>query len=142
MDRAELQKLAEERLADAETLLAAGRWSGAYYLAGYAVECALKSCILARLETNAAVIFAEGGKKFSQNCWTHNLEDLVKLADLSDQRVADTLNNTDLFENWGIAKDWRESSRYENKVQLEAERFCEAISNKDHGVLQWIKNHW
>jgi len=29
----------------AEALLNAGQWSGAYYLAGYAVECGLKACI-------------------------------------------------------------------------------------------------
>ncbi len=29
---------------DAEVLLDAGQWSGAYYLAGYAVECGLKAC--------------------------------------------------------------------------------------------------
>ena len=45
MNRIDLQKLAEDRIADAAALLNAGRWSAAYYLAGYAVECALKACI-------------------------------------------------------------------------------------------------
>jgi hypothetical protein len=45
MNRAELQQLAEARLADAQVLLEAGRLDGAYYLLGYVVECALKSCI-------------------------------------------------------------------------------------------------
>ena len=44
MNRSSLQNLANERIKDAEALLMAGRWSGAYYLAGYAVECALKAC--------------------------------------------------------------------------------------------------
>ncbi|HYP09337.1 MAG TPA: hypothetical protein VER03_24140 [Bryobacteraceae bacterium] len=43
MTRQDLQELAEMRLADAEALLVAGRYSGAYYLAGYAVECAIKA---------------------------------------------------------------------------------------------------
>ncbi len=43
MNRAELQRLAKDRLLDAKALFAARRWSGAYYLAGYAVECALKA---------------------------------------------------------------------------------------------------
>ena len=36
-----MQQLAEDRILDAASLLAVGRWSGAYYLAGYAVECGL-----------------------------------------------------------------------------------------------------
>ena len=43
--KADLQKLAEEKLNDARTLLAAKSWSNAYYLAGYAVELAIKACI-------------------------------------------------------------------------------------------------
>ena len=38
VNRLELRQLAQDRLQDAAVLLAAGRWSGAYYLAGYAVE--------------------------------------------------------------------------------------------------------
>ena len=38
MNRTELQELALERAREAETLLNAGHWSGAYYLIGYAVE--------------------------------------------------------------------------------------------------------
>lgn len=44
MTRTELQRLAIERLADARALLTTKRWSGAFYLAGYAVECGLKAC--------------------------------------------------------------------------------------------------
>ena len=78
MTRAEFQKLAEVRVTEASALLAAGLWDGAYYLAGYAIECALKACILAQLEkAGAAVIFED--KKFSEKCWTHKLDDLLKL---------------------------------------------------------------
>jgi HEPN domain-containing protein len=44
MNRADLQKLSNTRLRQARILFAAGESSGAYYLAGYAVECALKAC--------------------------------------------------------------------------------------------------
>ena len=49
MNQAELRKLAEERILDAKALLDGKRWELAYYTAGYAVECALKSCLLARM---------------------------------------------------------------------------------------------
>lgn len=41
----DLEKLAQIRLEDSLFLLQAGRASSAYYLAGYAVELALKACI-------------------------------------------------------------------------------------------------
>ena len=44
-DQSTFRQLAEQRLAEAELLLANGFWSGAYYLAGYALECALKAKI-------------------------------------------------------------------------------------------------
>jgi hypothetical protein len=49
MNRSDLQTLTDMRLLDAQALLAAGRWKFAYYAAGYAVECALKSCVLSRM---------------------------------------------------------------------------------------------
>jgi hypothetical protein len=45
MNRTDLQELAEVRIKDAQTLLDTGRFAAAYYLIGYSVECALKSCI-------------------------------------------------------------------------------------------------
>jgi HEPN domain-containing protein len=45
MNRADLQQLAELRITEAKVLLDNGFYAGAYYLAGYAVECALKACI-------------------------------------------------------------------------------------------------
>jgi hypothetical protein len=47
VNRADFQTLADIRLAEARDLLALNppRPDGAYYLAGYAVECALKACI-------------------------------------------------------------------------------------------------
>ena len=65
MNRADLQRLARERIADAKVLLRARRWSAAYYLSGYAVECAIKACI-ARL--TRAEEFPD--KSFVDKCWT------------------------------------------------------------------------
>lgn len=43
LSRSDFQRLADVRIAEAKVLLDAGMWDGAYYLAGYAVECALKA---------------------------------------------------------------------------------------------------
>src|SRR5207248_9891874 len=66
-------------------LLDLGMWDGAYYLAGYAVEVALKACIIKAVMATDA--FPE--KKFSENCWTHDLEKLIVLAGL---KAAKTIN--------------------------------------------------
>jgi HEPN domain-containing protein len=42
---AELKKLARIRLADANALYEARRYAGAYYMAGYAIECAIKAIL-------------------------------------------------------------------------------------------------
>src|SRR5438128_12577971 len=56
-----------------------GRWAGAYYLAGYAVECGLKACILAYVENTGAIFL---NKRFLEGCWTHELEKLLITANL------------------------------------------------------------
>jgi len=44
VDRKQLQDLSRVRLKEASALLDLGLADGAFYLAGYAVECALKAC--------------------------------------------------------------------------------------------------
>jgi hypothetical protein len=48
MNRRDLQTLAKIRLKEAQALARLRLYDGAYYLAGYAVECALKACIARR----------------------------------------------------------------------------------------------
>src|SRR5947209_20564996 len=81
VNRSELQKLAAERIADAKALLSLKRWSGAYSLAGYAVECGLKACISRLMK---AEDFPD--RSFAEKCWTHDVERLVVLADLKAVR--------------------------------------------------------
>lgn len=139
MNRSELQRLAEDRVLDARALLAASRWSGAYYLAGYAVECGLKSCVLARIE-RTGVIFED--REFAKRCWTHDVETLVIAADLVDGRKFDIKANTDRELNWTHVKDWSETSRHQQKTEAQARRLLEAADDASNGVLPWIRTHW
>jgi HEPN domain-containing protein len=138
--RAEWQRIAEERVRDSAALLSTKRWSAAYYLTGYAVECGLKACVVAYVKRNADVVFRE--KKYSEKCWTHDLEELVKLAGLNAQRDADASSNSALLLNWQIVKDWSEIVRYQRKTKLEAETLYQAVTDTANGVLPWIRNHW
>jgi len=110
LTRADWQRIAEERLLAVQALLAAQAWPSAYYLAGYAVECGLKSCILSHVAANPELIFRE--KKFSEKCWTHEIAELVKLAGLEDSLKADRKAKQPLDENWMIVGRWTERSRY------------------------------
>jgi hypothetical protein len=134
----ELRQLAEERLLDAAALLAANRWAGAYYFAGYAVECGLKACI-ARL-TNAEDFPPK--VKVVQDCCTHDPDKLVKAGGIKPQLDADTGANAVLSGHWGIVKDWDEGSRYELKTQADAQALYDAITEPVNGVMQWIRARW
>src|SRR5438132_1189342 len=115
MKRVEWQRLAKRWLVDAKSLLENRRWSAAYYVAGYAVECAHKACVLVRVGAAPEVIFDV--KRFSENCWTHDILELMKLAGLESARVADIVANAALAENWVVVKDWTEKSRYRTTAQ-------------------------
>jgi hypothetical protein len=139
VNRAELRQLAEDRVLDSAALLAAGRWSAAYYLAGYAVECGLKSCVLAYIE-KTGIIFDD--KKYGERCWTHDLETLVGLADLAAVRGAAVAANAIARQAWTVVDEWSEQSRYEQKTQLEAQELFDAVTDPTDGVLTWIRGHW
>lgn len=137
MNRAELQWLAKERISEAKALLAARHWSGAYYLAGYAVECALKACIAKLMKSEE---FPD--KDFAKDCWTHDLTKLLGLAGLKADFDAAMRAGPELRDNWTTTKDWREDSRYVRKTRVQAENLYKAITDKQHGVLSWLKRHW
>ena len=120
-------------------LLASSRWAGAYYLAGYALECALKSCVLAYVE-RTGIIFED--KQFAEKCWTHDLETLVRQADLIAEHGLAIAANAQFGNNWLLAKDWTESARYRFSTQRQAEELFDAITDNSAGVLQWIRNYW
>jgi hypothetical protein len=137
VNRTELQQLAEERVRDANALLNAGQWSGAYYLAGYAVECGLKACV-ARL-TN---LHDFPDKDLAQRCYTHKIETLVEVAGLAIQRKTDATANPALGANWLVVKDWDEKARYQLWIEPQARKLFAAITDPTNGVLQWIKGRW
>lgn len=140
MTRFEWQQLAERWLVDAGCLIDAHRWSAAYYLAGYAVECGLKACVLVRVAAAPEVIF--GDRKFSEKCWTHSILDLLKLAELEAARAADSVANPVLGRNWLLVKDWNEKARYNTTSHQKAKKLHDAIADPTNGVMPWIRVRW
>jgi len=123
---------------EAQALLSAGLNDGAYYLAGYAVECALKACIAKGTQRHE---FPD--KKKVEASHTHKLIDLVKLANLEDSRIERARGDSDFLSNWDLVRVWSEQSRYQKGRRPEAaQAFVRAVNDRTHGVIAWIKLHW
>ena len=135
--RKDLKELARIRLREARALQRAGMWDGAYYLAGYAAECGLKACIAKKVRR-----YDFPDKDLANASYSHNLEALVKAADLLRDLHAATAADPALEVNWGVAKDWREVSRYERRTRRQAEDLLLAIGDPQHGVFRWIRRFW
>ncbi len=137
MNRSDFQRLAESRILDAEVLLNGGRWSAAYYLTGYAVECGLKACIA---KLTQADDFPD--KSRALKCWTHDLTILLDASKLDAAYAAECAANPGFFSNWGVARDWSEGSRYEEWTEAQARRLFSAVADSTTGVLPWIRRCW
>jgi HEPN domain-containing protein len=129
-------------LDDAESLLRASRWPAAYYLAGYAVECALKSCVLRHVHDTGAIFSSGDYLKDLSKCWTHDFVLLLKLAGLTAVHGVALGANPAFRAYWEVAEDWEETSRYEEKTEAEAKALYEAIAHNPDGVFAWIQQYW
>jgi HEPN domain-containing protein len=137
VDRRDLQELSKVRLKEAKALLEVGFYDGAYYLAGYAVECALKACIAKDTRRHQ---FPD--KKKVDQSYSHVLLELITAAGLKDEHLARKKGDPDFETNWDIVNFWSEQSRYRKNSQESAQAIVAAIGNRRHGVITWIKLHW
>lgn len=146
--RAELQQLAESRLAEAKVLFANALFDGAVYLAGYALELGLKARVCERLDTEYPT---EGPYTTFR---THSYETLLKLAGLEKALDAEKLRDTDFASNWSYLTSqpstaaiggWSESWRYRrigSATQPDVARFLLALEDPNSGVLTWLRRLW
>lgn len=136
LTRRDFQRLADLRVREAGILLRSRNPIGAYYLVGYAIECALKACIAKQARRHEFPPKAD----YVRRLYTHDLEDLLKLADLDEQLKDDMRTNTTLAQNWLVVKGWSEKSRYLSSG-LNGKDLFGATAGPD-GVLGWIKRRW
>ena len=143
LTRERFRLLADERAADAEVLLNADRWSAAYYLTGYAVECGLKACVLRRVtDEGGAMLFSD--RSFQRTaCLSHDFLQLLHGAGLRDarrERAAEPGSRFDAY--WRFALLWSVTSRYRGASPLEARVLYDAVTHPIDGILPWIRQHW
>ena len=136
LTRKDFQRLADLRAREASALLRTRNPTGSYYLSGYAVECALKACIAKMARRHEFPLKAD----YIRRLYTHNLEELLRLAELERQLENDMQANVALARNWGVVRTWNEESRYQSSGLNGRDLFA-AVTGPD-GVLPWIKQHW
>lgn len=137
MNRSELQSLSRTRMREARLLLRAGYFSGAYYLAGYSLECALKACIAKTVQR-----YEFPDKNRTNDSYTHDPLKLLKTAGLEAALNGDAATEQNLATRWALARNWSEQSRYKTFSQADAAALIEALTNARYGVLRWIRQHW
>ncbi|ENV03508.1 HEPN domain-containing protein [Acinetobacter sp. NIPH 817] len=138
MTKDELEALSDLRLKESKTLFENELYQGAYYLCGYSIECALKACIAKSFKQNEFP-----NKRLVNDSYVHDLNQLLKLANLSIQFESDSRTDSQLEINWAIVKDWSEQFRYDPSIEkVSAEELINAVSDQQSGILPWIKKHW
>jgi AbiV family abortive infection protein len=136
--RGDFQRLADERIADAEALLQAGRFGGAYYFSWLAVECALKARIASK--TNASDF---SDLKRARDSHQHDLEKLVETAELESILDQQMDANPKFRVNWNTLKQWQIETRYDpNVTQSKAEELFSSAAENNNGVLPWLRTVW
>jgi HEPN domain len=136
-DRDTLRSIAQAKLDDAELLIQNKRFSNGYYLVGYAIEVGLKACIARQFVADVIP-----DRKYVDAIYTHQLDDLVKLAGLSQELANKQHLEANFGANWALVAQWRESTRYEEIDQATAEDMMRAVIDARSGVFEWIKVHW
>jgi len=136
MNRIGFQEIAGIRLRESKALLDAGFPDGAYYMAGYAVECALKACIAKRTQEH------DFPEKDSHKYYSHDLENLFGLAKLNNEWDEAKRANPALNANWIIVRNWSEISRYDRKTVVDATGLLKAIEDQTGGLLPWVQERW
>ena len=138
MNRTDLQRISRLKVEEAKILLDNGYFSGAYYILGYAVECALKARIAKQIRRHD---FPD--RKLINDSYTHDLEKLLSVSGLREQLRKEVRIDPTLGMNWTTVKDWSEQYRYDISVsESKARDFYLAVTMRGNGVLSWLRKSW
>jgi len=133
VNRSDFQRPARIRLREARLLLENQCYDGAYYLGGYAVECALKACIAKKTRRY------DFPERDASKYYEHKLEKLALL--VGPALLADLSSNVNIKANWAIVAKWTHESRYAVTSKQDARSLIKAVSGRE-GILRCIRRHW
>jgi HEPN domain-containing protein len=133
-------KAGKHRLDDARALFNAVRWRGCMYLAGYAVECLLKTQLMRKFECRHLreldnELQQRGEVPAGVTVFTHHLEVLLRLTGGRDRMRQDQ----SAWRTFNIVNRWIPAWRYsaDRSNREDAEDFLEAVEK----VLHWIEHN-
>ena len=136
----EQAKASIQRLDDARALFNAGRWRGAMYMAGYAVECLLKTKLMQRYNCRTLheledELQRRGALAEHATVFTHHLEVLLRLT----QRLDQLRQHRTLWPQFALVNRWIPAWRYTADVanQQDAADFLEAVVQ----IMQWLEHN-
>ena len=114
------------------------KYDAAYYLAGYAVECALKACIAKQTKR-----FDFPDKRIVDKSHVHNLKDLLSVSGLKQLHQQESEGDAEFEANWRVVTDWSQHHRYQlGHSAAKARDLYAAITGRKHGILTWLKKQW
>lgn len=122
---------------EAKALMGLGLHDGAYYLAGYAVECGLKACIAKRTLPHDFP-----SKELVQGLYTHVPRELLVKAGLVSEMDSHATADSQFRANWKLVTQWSAESRYNVHSWEDADALITAVGDSRHGVMAWIKRYW
>jgi HEPN domain-containing protein len=136
----EQSKAGKHRMEDALALFGAMRWRGAMYLAGYSVECQLKTKLMRMFDCRNLHELDEelqrrGALAGQATVFTHQLEGLLRLANA----LGRLRQNVDQWRLFNKVNRWVPAWRYNADLSNhdEAEDFLEAVEK----MLRWIEQN-
>ena len=102
----DIKEIVHARLQDADILLASGRYDGAIYLCGYAIELALKARICQTLKWSG---YPQTNAEFKDylSFRTHDLNVLLHLTGREQK------TRTDFLAEWSAVARWNPAVRYQ-----------------------------
>ena len=150
----EIKDLAYLRLSEAESLCNAGKYDGAFYLAGYSVELILKAKVCQHFkidnlfDKNGCAI--QGISDLRKVVETHDINLLLIFSGLEREFNKARKHNSILRNSYQFFKastgkqtDWNEQVRYlpiNSKTEEDVKEFI-ALLNNSNGILKWIEHN-
>lgn len=151
---AEIKALAYARLEEAEILCNAGKYDGAFYLAGYSAELMLKAkiCEHFRIDNlfDKQACTIQGISDLRKVVETHDINLLLVFSGLEEKFREAKVRNVKLRKSYrfftastGDKTDWNEQVRYlpiNSKTENEVKEFISLLRDEE-GLLKWIERN-
>ena len=138
----EHSKAGKHRMEDARALMKEKRWRGALYIAGYVIECLLKTKLMRifdcrNLRELEEVLQMKGLLSEQRTIFTHQLEALLRLVP-GWERLRQK-RNQGLWQDFNIVNTWMPAWRYsaDQSKGDDAHEFLEAVGK----IALWIEHN-